>query len=232
MSKDKGIILKLNIPTKYLTSNREPFFTLASKYIKESDKILDIGSGDGAFSEIIGRDDVYHLDSNVESINELKNKFQYCFFSKLPNIPFPDALFDIIHSSHVIEHLIPETLYSTLIEMDRCLKPGGYLILSAPLQWSEFYDDLSHVKPYNIKMFEKYLCWGLKMCCTRPLISTKYSIVERTFRYNCLPFEPTVINVHLNVVTLIVNLMRLIVFKLGFRKLEKSGFTIILRKSL
>lgn len=224
--------MKLNIPAKFLTSNREPFFAIALNYIKDNDRILDIGSGDGCFSEKIGRDDIFQLDSNIESITELKKRFPNCFFAKLPDLPFSEASFDIIHSSHVIEHLSPETLYNTLKEIDRCLKPGGYLILSAPLQWSEFYDDLSHIKPYNTKIFEKYLCWGLNMCCTRPLISDRYSMVERVFRYNSLPFEATVINIHSRVITSLVNLMRWIVFMLGFRSLEKSGFTIVLRKAL
>jgi SAM-dependent methyltransferase len=224
-------ILEFNINAKYITSNREPFFTIATKYIKDGDKILDIGSGDGCFSETIGRYDVYQLDSNIESITELKNRFPNCYHANLPDIPFPDNLFDIIHSSHVIEHLSPEKLYDTVKEIDRCLKPGGYLILSAPLQWSEFYDDLSHVKPYNTKVFEKYLCWGLKMCCTRPLISAGYTLIERVYRYHSRPYEVTMINNHFRIITIIINLIRWVIFLLGFRSLEKSGFTIVLHKT-
>jgi SAM-dependent methyltransferase len=45
-------------------------------------------------------------------------------------LPFPDASFDLITCTEVIEHL--EHYRSTLREMYRVLKPGGTLVLSTP----------------------------------------------------------------------------------------------------
>ena len=45
-------------------------------------------------------------------------------------LPYPDGLFDIITSFHVIEHTQNSTLYLT--ELFRVLKPGGILFLDVP----------------------------------------------------------------------------------------------------
>src|SRR5690606_15521311 len=115
-------------------------------------KVLDIGAGSGLFSKYFKRNDFYLFDGNDITINELKRENKNVFQGELPIIPFQNNFFDLIHCSHVIEHLNPDVFYETLKEMDRCLKLGGHLIISAPLIWSGFYNDLSHVRPYNPKV--------------------------------------------------------------------------------
>jgi SAM-dependent methyltransferase len=56
-------------------------------------------------------------------------------------LPFPENSFDTVASTEVLEH-VPEPLRA-LNEMRRVLKPGGYLILSAPLYWPR------HEVPYD-----------------------------------------------------------------------------------
>lgn len=50
--------------------------------------------------------------------------------STLESAGFEDCRFSVIHSSHLIEHLSEPTLF--LEEVDRILKPGGYLITTTP----------------------------------------------------------------------------------------------------
>src|SRR5690606_23253477 len=136
-----------SIEEKYITYKRAPFFQIAKDLIKDGDVVLDVGAGDGSFSEFCQNDEIYQFDGNMESFNNLKKKFRNTFLGHLPNLPFQNNFFNIIHCSHVIEHLQPQELYDTLIEFDRVLKDGGRIVISAPLLWSGFYDDLSHVKP-------------------------------------------------------------------------------------
>ncbi len=74
--------------------------------------------------------------------------------------PFPiqDNSVDFAVSLAVIEHLRdPENFLS---EIFRCLKPGGLVYLSTPnfqLDWKNFYNDPTHVRPYTPKSLEQLL---------------------------------------------------------------------------
>ena len=74
--------------------------------------------------------------------------------------PFPikDCSVDFAVSLAVIEHLRdPENFIS---EVYRCLKPGGVIYLSTPnfrLDWKNFYNDPTHVRPYTPESLEQLL---------------------------------------------------------------------------
>ena len=69
--------------------------------------------------------------------------------SDILEIPEPDASFDAILCTEVLEH-IPEPI-TALIELHRLLKPGGELILTAP------FASLTHFAPYHYYSgFNKY----------------------------------------------------------------------------
>lgn len=219
------------IEWKYVTDSREPFFDVVLDYVTSKSKILDVGSGDGAFARRINRYDVYLLEGSQESAKRLKEEFLHVSCSRVPKLPYEDSSFDLIHSSHLVEHLQPQELYDFLKEIDRCLKPNGYVVISAPMLWTEFYDDLSHVKPYYPKLFYKYLCWGEKWanCCTRPIISDRYEQVKEIFRYHITSDCPFV-HTKSSVINGIIRIWNNFKKKLGFYKLEKSGYTIVLKK--
>lgn len=48
------------------------------------------------------------------------------------NLPFETEKFDIIFSSHVIEHFWPWEVHAVVREWSRCLKIGGKLVLECP----------------------------------------------------------------------------------------------------
>ena len=50
-------------------------------------------------------------------------------------LPFPDASFDAIFSSHCIEHSID--LARTFAELNRVLAPGGNLLMAVPFGWED-----------------------------------------------------------------------------------------------
>src|SRR5690554_3694200 len=84
---------------KYYTHKREPFFEIANNYIKKDSRVLDIGSGAGAFPEHCRRDDFYLFDGNPETIEILKKEYNHVFQGLLPRLPFESGFFDVIHCS-------------------------------------------------------------------------------------------------------------------------------------
>lgn len=218
------------IEKKYITHNREPFFQLALDYISKESKVLDIGPGVGAFPEFCGRKDFYLLEGNQETCLLLNEKYKNVVHTSLPDVPFDQDFFDLVHCSHVVEHLVPEDLYQSLVNIDRILKPSGYLVISAPLLWSGFYNDLSHVKPYDPFIFEKYLCGAHLNSLTRKPISTTYKVVRIQYRYLNTIKEIMFLNESNNFFVRIFQSLYYRLKKLGLTKLEKTGFTIVLQK--
>jgi SAM-dependent methyltransferase len=215
--------------TKFATHDRKAFFDIARNYLSGCQKILDLGSGGGHFIRFFGRDDIYALDGNKKSVNKLKTLTKNAIHSVLPNIPFPDDYFDGIHASHILEHLYPEDFYKTLKEMDRVLKKGGILIISCPMLWDGFYNDLSHTKPYHPQIFERYLSNDdLSQASTRPHV-TGYETRELVYRYQFQELNPIMIK-HLNLFNFLSYALIKLLRKAGVGHAYKTGYTIILEK--
>lgn len=214
---------------KFATHRREPFFGLASPYIEKKSKVLDIGPGSGSFSDFHSRNDFYLFEGNQESVLKLKEKHTHVHQGMLPGLPFEASFFDVIHCSHVIEHLEPQVFYDSLVEMDRCLAPGGVMVISTPLLWDGFYNDLSHVRPYNPKVFLNYLGSKNPKSRTRSVISNKYEIEHLQYRFLAYPlFED--VNPGSNLLGKLTFLGVKILRKLGWRDYKKTGYTVVLRK--
>ncbi|MDF2159407.1 class I SAM-dependent methyltransferase [Algoriphagus sp. CAU 1675] len=219
------------VDKKYITHSREPFFEIAFKYIKSGSKVLDVGPGNGSFSKFCGRNDFYLLDGNEDTVEILKKNYKNVYFGRIPKIPFEDNKFDLIHCSHIVEHLYPNELYDFLKELDRTLNSGGYLVISTPLFWEGFYNDLSHIKPYNPKVFQKYLCMLKGANPSRKSISTRYEVIELKFRYrnnydrfNFVNFKRS------NLINKFFELIFSRLSKNSFFFLEKTGYTLVLKK--
>ena len=77
---------------------------------------------------------------------------------EVDTFPVEDNSVDFAVSLAVIEHLRdPENFIS---EVYRCLKPGGVVYLSTPnfqLDWKNFYNDPTHVRPYTPESLEQLL---------------------------------------------------------------------------
>lgn len=84
-------------------------------------KCLDIGHGPGR----LGPDWMNMSATNLPSTDVV------CVWGKTP-IPFADDTFDIIHSSHCLEHVPWYKTVPALEECCRVLKPGGRLEIWVP----------------------------------------------------------------------------------------------------
>lgn len=216
------------IDKKYITHQRRPFFEIANKLITSKSVVLDVGPGDGSFAKYCNRNDFFMYEGNPKSAENLKHNYSNTTHGQLPKLPFEDSMFDLIHMSHVIEHLQPQEVYDTLKEFDRCCKSGGAIVISAPLLWKGFYDDLSHIKPYPPASYFKYLS-NLRTNPTRESISNAYKVERLQYRYQS---EPSKIRFRRK-----SDFFQKVIYKLGtYIKQSESlytetGYTLVLRKS-
>lgn len=88
---------------------------------------LDLGCGPSkAFPHMIGVDN--YTETAMFGIQMKPDVVSNC--EKLE--VFGSATMDFVYSSHLLEHIAPEKVVSTLREWSRVLKPSGYLILYLP----------------------------------------------------------------------------------------------------
>lgn len=106
---------------------------------KKVDKILDVGYGGGTFMPTLAHlsKELYGIDTlpnpkDVEKMLRKQNIKAKLITGSIFKTPYKKAYFDTIVCVSVLEHFKKEELYSSINEMYRILKPGGYLIMGFP----------------------------------------------------------------------------------------------------
>jgi ubiquinone/menaquinone biosynthesis C-methylase UbiE len=120
-------------------------------------KILDAGAGESPYKRYCGHLDYYAQDfgkydgyGNKEGLQtESWDNSKLDIISDITNIPVENGSFDAIMCTEVLEH-IPDPI-KAIKEFGRILKPGGLLIVTAPIS------SLTHFAPfYFYNGFSKY----------------------------------------------------------------------------
>jgi len=214
---------------------RVPFYEVAARFLPpdRTAMVVDVGSGDGHFVRHLNLDDrydrVFLLESNPETVKHLRNLYDNVAAYTAPErLPFEDEVVDYIHCSHMMEHLDPLELYTFVKEIDRVMTPGGSLVVSSPLLWGRFYDDLSHVKPYNPDVFIHYLCKSVSPRSKR-VISDRYALAEIVYRYS-MPDVTEGWGSDLMFVDFAIQAWKFLLTKLGIKKAVKNGYAMVLKK--
>lgn len=219
----------------YCTMDRRPFYDIAAKYLlsDENGIVVDIGSGVGEFADYLNLASTYKnvflLDGNSATIENLKSRFRNAILYKCPNkLPFESATVNFIHCSHLIGYLYPQDFYQFLKEIDRVLVKNGIFVVSAPMLWSRFYNNLAHVKPYNHEVLLNYLCCKSKNP-SHDIISDKYLVLELVYRYRTLAFYESW-GSGLSVIDFVIRLLMKVISILGIKKYAINGYTLVLKK--
>lgn len=225
---------EFKIRQKYCIPSRIPYYDLAGAYLpRDPDAlVVDIGAGDGSFVRHLRLAQRFPncqlLDGNNESVRVLRTEFAHASRYVAPEkLPFSSTTVSFIHLSHIVEHLYHEDLYVLLKEIDRVLIDGGVLVISTPLLWDRFYDDMSHIKPYNPSVFLNYLSAGRENA-SAGIISRGYVQKELVYRFRAVPEDGW--GSQYFFIDSLMRLYRVLRTKLGFRKYIRNGYTLILQK--
>ncbi len=116
-------------------------------YIQKDQTVLDVGCGEGILSSMVAKQGAKTIGSeisapNLQGAQEVSDNWgvQVTYLqADAENIPFPSNSFDVVLSSHVLEHLPNiekglQELYrvtksKALIAMPTCLNPACWIIL-------------------------------------------------------------------------------------------------------
>ena len=88
---------------------------------------LVAGGGTALLTE---RGHVTGVDLSVTSLLEAQEIYDHVYQIDGKHLPFADASFECVYSSHVFGHILPDQKLHIISEISRVLKPGGYLISS------------------------------------------------------------------------------------------------------
>jgi ubiquinone/menaquinone biosynthesis C-methylase UbiE len=129
------------------------FLERAAGTVEPGDAVLDAGAGRAPYRDLFA-----HARYETADFMAVKGK-KYTepdYVCDLAAIPVQDRRFDHVLLTQVLEHL-PEPA-TVLAELNRVLKPGGALWLTAPFSYAE------HERPYD---FYRYTQFGLRHLLVR-----------------------------------------------------------------
>lgn len=120
-------------------------------------RVLNIGAGNGTM-ELLSLQtgyDTYSLDLSPETVLKLKGQGINAHTGSITKTSFPDAQFDVIIATEVLEHLATNDLKLALTEIKRLLKPNGFFIGTVPYE-----ENLSDNKVYCPGCHLEFHRWG------------------------------------------------------------------------
>jgi SAM-dependent methyltransferase len=104
-------------------------------HVRRRDRVLDLGTGDGAFlpeiealgAEAVGAD---VAEAALERARRRAPRAELRRIEPDGPLPFADAAFDVVIANHVLEHIPDDG--AAIAELARVLRPGGRAILMVP----------------------------------------------------------------------------------------------------
>jgi len=147
---------------EYQEKIRELEWVAIKEFIPESSSFLDVGCGAGyslmrAYTElnceVLGIDPAPG-EHGVGRFTSGIWKDRPILDGNAEDLPFESNTFDVVYSSHVLEHVVSEE--KALTEMKRVLKPGGVLIIGMPTSTMSWVALISawvfttHISIYNL----------------------------------------------------------------------------------
>lgn len=115
---------------RFNVAGRDEWVASVAAEVAANSRVLDVGAGTAPYRGLFAHCEYKTHDFGQEP-STVGRYAPLDFVSDINAIPTPDASFDVIVCTEVLEH-VPDPAQS-VAEMSRILRPGGTLLLSAPL---------------------------------------------------------------------------------------------------
>lgn len=131
----------------------EATIDLLKKYAPTPARLLDVGAATGEFADIARRSG-YHV-SGIElssyAAKQAHEKFGFDFFVGPLEAYVDSTSFDVIHLSHVLEHLVD--VHASIAKMSSMLSNKGVIYIEVPFGWNlseQIHARLGRVVPFSV----------------------------------------------------------------------------------
>ena len=131
---------------------------LIESLTRPDQSILDIACGNGSILRYLkqrGYSNLHGLEISPFACDRLKASGIRMHSGRLPRIPLPDASFDVVIASQVLEHVIRRRLF--LSEITRVLRREGRTFIFVPNNCMGPIDEPEHVIVYNATSLKLFL---------------------------------------------------------------------------
>jgi len=123
-------------------------------------RVLDVGCGTGHLAAHLINDgySVVGLEPDPTALAYARRRIPEAVSGDACRLPFPDASFDVVIATDVLEHIPDDSAAAS--EIRRVLRPGGWAILTVPampLLWGPQDIRLGHQRRYSRKSFARLL---------------------------------------------------------------------------
>ena len=137
---NRGLAARIRRTLRYNTTCRDAWMYAQSRQIPAGSKVLDVGSGCAPYRHLFENCQYYTQDFGREPGTQGKYA-PLDFECDITSIPVANGTFDVVVCTEVLEHL-PEPILA-IKEIARVLRPGGVVLLTAPL------GSLLHQEPFH-----------------------------------------------------------------------------------
>jgi SAM-dependent methyltransferase len=125
---------------RYNRANRDAWVAAQAARVPAAARVLDVGAGVGPYRTLFAHCE-YRTHDFAQEPQTLGLYTPLDYVSDIASIPVPDDSFDVVLCTEVLEH-VPEPI-AAVRELARILRPGGRLLLSAPL------GSILHQEPFH-----------------------------------------------------------------------------------
>jgi SAM-dependent methyltransferase len=126
------------------------FIRAMAQTVSPGARVLDVGAGDAPYAELFAHTEYVTLDWESSPHEGARAA---SVSASADAIPLPDASFDVIVLTQVLEHVRAPA--DVMIEIARVLRPGGRLFATVPFVWE------LHEEPHDYWRFTRYALGAL-----------------------------------------------------------------------
>ena len=123
------------------TQQLAPRFARLESYLPNNGNLLDIGASRGVFLNQAREQgwSISGLEAGIDTIEYAKQQWGINIqHGTLEETTLPEAFYDCVHLSHVLEHLLDPL--SSVQRIVKSMKTGGVLIVEVPYEFGDMFD--------------------------------------------------------------------------------------------